>query len=627
MAAPVEPLLKPFETSAPPAAYERLDATLAAFMAERVPVESDAELRRRERVLGELKRVFQDWVQSVCRAKGLSDELAAEAGGRLYTSGSYRLGVHEPGADIDSVCVAPNHCTRTEFFDTLKAALLAHPQVENLRSVETAVVPIMTFDFDDVNIDLLFAHLPLNAIPAHLDIDEDAVLQGVDEATEKSLNGPRVTNLIYKLVAHNYPSFLAVLRVARVWAKKRGIYSNKMGYFGGVNFNILVALVCQLFPKATPSYLLCKFFHIFAKWDWPSPAILCRPVDHGYGFDVWGKHADQLRGRMAYANLRNNLMPIVTPAYPAMNSAANVNPWSYAVLQSEFERGSEICQAVVERHAALASDVDPSVARELWAPLVETTDFFDKYDAYLAVNILGDGDEGAFESFKGFLGSRLRKLVERLGYLPLKAIHLFPKEYDRATTPGLAAHESCYFLGLKEDRARMEGENFVLTQTWMQFWQEDVAKYRDLDDDLDVRLEHLAWEGLPDFVLGEDADAVAAARDVGAARRAVRHCREAEEALNDVEDAPNAALQALEKAEKADEAEGTLKRPRDDDDAAAGASRPKTETGATVSPYISLHDVTDDLPRLGAVLPAWHPLATTSRVPRAKKVVVELVDA
>ena len=29
-------------------------------------------------LLGELKRVFQDWVQSVCRAKGLSDELAAK---------------------------------------------------------------------------------------------------------------------------------------------------------------------------------------------------------------------------------------------------------------------------------------------------------------------------------------------------------------------------------------------------------------------------------------------------------------------------------------------------------------------------------------------------------------------
>ena len=192
--ATVEPLLKPFETSAPPASYDALDATLRAFMAKTVPIESDGELRRRERVMGELKRLFQAWVRSVCKAKGLSDELASEAGGKLYTSGSYRLRVHEPGADIDSICVAPNHCTREDFFDTLKAMLLEHPQVENLRSVETAVVPIMTFDLDGVNIDLLFAHLPLNAIPASLDIDEDAVLQGVDEATEKSLNGPRVTN-------------------------------------------------------------------------------------------------------------------------------------------------------------------------------------------------------------------------------------------------------------------------------------------------------------------------------------------------------------------------------------------------------------------------------------------------
>ena len=140
--ATVEPLLKPFETSAPPASYDALDATLRAFMAKTVPIESDGELRRRERVMGELKRLFQAWVRSVCKAKGLSDELASEAGGKLYTSGSYRLRVHEPGADIDSICVAPNHCTREDFFDTLKAMLLEHPQVENLRSVETAVVPI-----------------------------------------------------------------------------------------------------------------------------------------------------------------------------------------------------------------------------------------------------------------------------------------------------------------------------------------------------------------------------------------------------------------------------------------------------------------------------------------------------
>ena len=123
-------------------------------------------------------------------------------------------------------------------------------QVENLKSIETLPVPILTFDFDKVNIDLLFAHMPLNTVPESFDIDDDAALQGVDEKTEKSLNGPRVTNLIIELVPKTaWMSFLATLRCLRVWAKQRAIYSNKLGYLGGVNFNILLAMLCQIFPN------------------------------------------------------------------------------------------------------------------------------------------------------------------------------------------------------------------------------------------------------------------------------------------------------------------------------------------------------------------------------------------
>ena len=67
-------------------------------------------------------------------------------------------------------------------------------------SIEGAVVPIMTFDFSGVNIDLLFAVLPLNSIPPTVDIDSDLVLRGVDLATEKSVNGPRVTNMIIQVL-------------------------------------------------------------------------------------------------------------------------------------------------------------------------------------------------------------------------------------------------------------------------------------------------------------------------------------------------------------------------------------------------------------------------------------------
>lgn len=44
----------------------------------------------------------------------------------------------------------------------------------------------------------------------------------------------------------NYESFLPVVRCVRRWAKARGLYSNKMGYLGGVNFNIMVAFACQV---------------------------------------------------------------------------------------------------------------------------------------------------------------------------------------------------------------------------------------------------------------------------------------------------------------------------------------------------------------------------------------------
>ena len=281
------------------------DASLTTFMSRSVPRESESELNRRELVIGELTRLFMEWVRSVCRAKGMGEDQVAEAGGKLYTSGSWRLGVHEPGADIDMVCIAPRHCTRRDFFTTLREGLENHPQVEKFKAIETAVVPIMTFDFDDVNIDLLFAMMPLNAVPESFDIDDNDALQGVDEATEKSLNGPRVTNLIVRLVPPStWEAFLTTLRCLRVWAKQRAIYSNKLGYLGGVNFNILVAMLCQIYPNKSASFLLCQFFALFSRWSWPDPILLCDPQEGNHGFEVRGSSLASAASEVALRSRR-----------------------------------------------------------------------------------------------------------------------------------------------------------------------------------------------------------------------------------------------------------------------------------------------------------------------------------
>lgn len=76
---------------------------------------------------------------------------------------------------------------------------LASLQVSHLVAIEGAIVPILTFDYEEINIDLQIAILPRNTIPENLNILDDNILVGVDTATEKSLNGPRVTELMIKV--------------------------------------------------------------------------------------------------------------------------------------------------------------------------------------------------------------------------------------------------------------------------------------------------------------------------------------------------------------------------------------------------------------------------------------------
>lgn len=47
----------------------------------------------------------------------LSETTANAGGGKIFTVGSYRLGVHSPGSVTDILCVVPKHVPRDDFFD------------------------------------------------------------------------------------------------------------------------------------------------------------------------------------------------------------------------------------------------------------------------------------------------------------------------------------------------------------------------------------------------------------------------------------------------------------------------------------------------------------------------------
>ncbi|KAL1153860.1 hypothetical protein V6Z11_A09G203400 [Gossypium hirsutum] len=442
--------------------------------------ESQEEAVSREEVLGRLDQIVKNWVKAISRAKGLNEQLVQEANAKIFTFGSYRLGVHGPGADIDTLCVGPRHATREEdFFGELHKMLSEMPEVSELHPVPDAHVPIMKFKFKGVSIDLLYAKLSLWVIPEDLDISQDSILQNTDDQTVRSLNGCRVTDQILRLVP-NIQNFRTTLRCMRFWAKRRGVYSNVAGFLGGINWALLVARICQLYPNALPNMLVSRFFRVYTQWRWPNPVMLCAIKEGSLGLQVWDPRKNPKD--------RYHLMPIITPAYPSMNSSYNVSSSTLRIMTDEFQRGSEICECLQAMEANKAD----------WDALFEAYAFFEAYKNYLQIDISAENDDD-LRNWKGWVESRLRQLtlkIERHTYNMLQC-HPHPGDFQDNSRP----FHCSYFMGLqrKQGVPVNEGEQFDIRLTVEEF-KHSVNTYTLWKPGMEIHVSHVKRRSIPSFV-------------------------------------------------------------------------------------------------------------------------------
>lgn len=184
--------------------------------------ESQDELNHRMEILAKLNTLVKQWVKEISVSKNMPEAAAEKLGGKIYTFGSYRLGVHHKGADIDALCVAPRNIERLDYFQSFFEVLKKQPEVTECRSVEEAFVPVIKMNFDGIEIDLLFARLSLKEIPDDFDLRDDNLLKNLDPRSVRSLNGCRVTDEILALVP-NIENFRLALRTIKLWAKSKFI--------------------------------------------------------------------------------------------------------------------------------------------------------------------------------------------------------------------------------------------------------------------------------------------------------------------------------------------------------------------------------------------------------------------
>jgi len=366
---------------------ENINQTYIDCLVNENAFETKKNEETRQQVVDKIRSAFKEWCPE----------------GELVALGSYKLGVHFPESDIDLLCVAPKWVTRLSFQQEFLDILLGLSGTSYCYGVFRAKVPIIKLTCDSIDLDVLFANFDGNLL-------EDGGIEYCDDATLLSLNGFRNNEMILQLVP-DVGSFQTALRGVKLWAVKKGIYSNILGYLGGATWAILVAKICMTFPDLSPAELVLKFFKIFALWTWEVPVCLSgnnHSQDYSY-------------------------MTIVTPAQPVFNTAYTLTYSGFQVILKELELAAKVCE-------------DISTGAATWEDLFSEVDFFQEFYWMLQVEVLAV-NLSTFKTWLGLVQSRIKYFAK-----DIEAEHsklrttLYTKLFQ--TESKKFPFSSSYFIGL-----------------------------------------------------------------------------------------------------------------------------------------------------------------------------------
>ena len=107
---------------------------------------------------------------------------------------------------------------------------------------------------------------------------------------------------------------------------------------------------------------------------------------------------------MIYVPRPQEMMPIITPAFPSMNTTYAVGQTQKNIILTEFEKAAKVTQELI---------TNPNDPKIRWNRLFKKFPFFKAYEHFMEIQVLAKKDED-HKKWQGFAESKLKRLLKNL---------------------------------------------------------------------------------------------------------------------------------------------------------------------------------------------------------------------
>ena len=435
---------------------------------------ADANALRRQRadyMLHQLQIITNGWIHDIGNARGIHQPGVAPLRVFLFTFGSFRLEVDDASSDVDVLVMVPPLVDReADFFGiendhgvcpSMLSRLKQDERVQGVVAVADAYVPCIKMSFGGIDFDLTFANVLRSELPQQSEWGDDVnswragpgnfAVDGAmhalahDLPSVRSFVGVHATHCVLRSMQQHYETFRQTLVYVKAWAKQRGVYGSMMGYPGGVAWTLLTAFYCrQRFAAMHGSHspptvgnMLTGFFSMWSEWPWPQPVELVErsspgeqthPVLDG---EVWRPTSESPSGGSG-SSMQSGaaLMPIISPAYPQINTTHTVSGAAFRVIQEELQAAAQLSSA---------AGIGGCYSLDEWLEISGQQEpthrsFLRRYPKYLYIEVSAEQGNARRAQWFALAKAWLRHVVTKLESADeLARAHLFPSSFDLAT--------------------------------------------------------------------------------------------------------------------------------------------------------------------------------------------------